>query len=145
MHHLVYISKALSPFSENDLLNLLIHSRKNNTMEGITGMLLYGNDHFIQLLEGNKEAVTRAFSRIEKDVRHHVEFRLADGPVSQRLFPDWSMGYKVLSQAEFSQFAGFTDPTSNHFLPSGTENNEESILEVLKAFANTNINEIKLV
>jgi hypothetical protein len=52
MFSIVYVSSALKPFSKTDLLTLLEKSRENNTSLGISGMLLYKDGNFMQVLEG---------------------------------------------------------------------------------------------
>ena len=55
----VYSSTAVVPFSDHDLFELLEHSRENNARDGLTGMLLYRDERFLQVLEGPEEAVRR--------------------------------------------------------------------------------------
>ena len=57
-------------------------------------MLLYQGGNFIQLLEGESAAIDTAYGRIEKDPRHHSCLRMLDGEAEERLFPDWSMGFR---------------------------------------------------
>ncbi len=59
MFFLVYVSSAVRPFSRVDLDDLLATSRANNARVGITGMLLYKDGNFMQVLEGDEEAVRR--------------------------------------------------------------------------------------
>ncbi len=70
MIELSYISTATSAMSTQDLLALLQQSRKNNADNGVTGMLLYGNGTFLQVLEGDERAVDALIANIRKDPRH---------------------------------------------------------------------------
>ena len=91
---LVYLSTARSLFSDSDLMDLLKKSQANNQAAGITGLLLYSNGNFIQLLEGEAEIVRALYSRITQDPRHHNCIQLFDRATQARLFPEWSMGFR---------------------------------------------------
>jgi hypothetical protein len=49
---LVYLSAAVFPFQPEDLLELLGKSQERNHKLGITGMLLFKQGNFLQVLEG---------------------------------------------------------------------------------------------
>lgn len=87
---LVYASQ---PFGYDDLAlaGILGVARKNNSRDGITGCLICREDLYLQMLEGDSEAVTQAFARIAKDERHTSVTKLMFGAVEKRLFPDWAM------------------------------------------------------
>lgn len=53
--------------------------RTNNERAGITGMLLYKDGNFMQLLEGEKEAVLRLHKNIIVDPRHKGFLTLLQG------------------------------------------------------------------
>jgi len=111
---LVYFSRAASPLSANALHDLLRTSREKNTQRGITGMLLYSNGNFLQVIEGTDSSVTELMAKVGKDLRHHSLSRLAVRPIEKREFSDWSMAFRDISQCAeggFSAFlkAGFND------------------------------------
>ena len=58
MHQLVYVSAATHAFTKSELLELLNKARANNQRLGITGLLLFKDGDFIQLLEGDKSCRT---------------------------------------------------------------------------------------
>lgn len=89
----VYISSAARPFSEEELNALLRKSRENNERSGLTGMLLYKDGNFIQMLEGPEQAVQTMTEKIGKDTRHQSIVSLAHTRQSQRLFPNAWMGF----------------------------------------------------
>ncbi len=55
MIQISYISTATKSMSQEDLEEILKTSRKNNAGSGITGMLLYMNNTFVQILEGEEK------------------------------------------------------------------------------------------
>lgn len=89
---LIYASRAIRLMDNKTLDTILAASRKNNPRNELTGMLLYGRGHFIQLLEGPEEKVRETYERISSDTRHSDVAILFEGKVSERLFPNWSMG-----------------------------------------------------
>jgi len=93
MYHLVYISRATQPFGQDELLALLRISRDNNARSEVTGVLLYANDRFFQVLEGPEAAVKATAARIGRDPRHTTMDVLLDEPISERQYAQWSMGY----------------------------------------------------
>jgi hypothetical protein len=93
MFFLVYVSSATRPFSGEDLRVLLETCRKNNAELGVTGMLLYKDGNFMQVLEGDEGSVRGLYERIAADPRHGGEITLQQGFAEGRQFPDWSMGF----------------------------------------------------
>lgn len=105
---LTYFSAATVPFSRDDLLALLDHSRTRNAESDITGMMLFHDAHFVQVLEGPDEEVRTTFARICEDTRHrsiHVEL---EDTIEERMFPDWSMGFRDLADGSAEEIAGFS-------------------------------------
>lgn len=102
MHQILYTSKALKPFNENELQKLLEAARVNNSKKSITGMLLYCNSIFIQLLEGNEEDLNKLFEVISKDARHNEVKKVIESEITKPQFPDWSMGYKYLTPQQLT-------------------------------------------
>lgn len=109
MISLTYISSASRELSRSDIDELLATSRRHNAAVGLTGMLLYADDHFIQTLEGEEECVEELLERIRRDSRNHdVVIALRD-QIEARSFGEWSMGCKVLSAEEVAAVPGFND------------------------------------
>ena len=64
----------------------------------ITGMLLYHDGHFLQLLEGNEQAVRELYGVIVEDERHKWVSLVMTGPTAERDFADWTMGFRDLDE-----------------------------------------------
>lgn len=109
MFFLVYASSATRPFSESDLSDLLATSRENNARVGITGMLLYKDGNFMQVLEGEERAVRALYGKIGIDPRHKGEITLVRGFAGGRQFPDWSMGFRDLDSPEARAAPGYSE------------------------------------
>jgi acylphosphatase len=108
MISLVYISAARKLFSDQELVALLEKSRANNQRLDLTGMLLYKDGNFMQVLEGPDEAVAQLYRTIEQDPRHHGVMELLRHPVEQREFGQWSMGFRNLNDATLRATPGYS-------------------------------------
>lgn len=138
MFHLVYTSQSIAPFSHKELLELLGKSWHNNKKLKITGLLIYLNQRFIQVLEGEMEPVNNLYAIIQQDKRHTKVTTVIEGNTQDRLFKDWWMGFKNLSQTEFTDLSGFQniDDFFNHQKISEDSN---LVLIFLQLFYNKNL------
>lgn len=89
----VYTSRAVGRFGDDDLAALLEHSRRNNARLGLSGMLLYRERSFLQVLEGPWLQVWDRMSFIEADPRHSDVTILIADRVHERQFAEWSMAF----------------------------------------------------
>lgn len=107
--HLIYASTAMSDFDQQDLVILLRKAREANAQVGITGMLLYSDGSFFQVLEGEPAAVDRQFAKIAADKRHTKVVTIIKGPIAKRSFGDWTMGFAEIALQEFQRLDGLND------------------------------------
>lgn len=97
MHCIVYRSIPVFTGSVRDYIGevdkMLATARRRNPEVNVTGALLFNEDWFVQLLEGEYDAVHSTFNRIALDPRHEAVELLVDKAATGRLFPEWSMGF----------------------------------------------------
>jgi hypothetical protein len=93
MHFIVYTSEYTGRKEDIDLVldDIVKTSKINNPTHGITGLLFYHNQRFIQVLEGERDALEELMSIIEQDNRHKNIERILDQPIKKRGFTDWNM------------------------------------------------------
>ncbi len=103
MIRLIYLSQAVKPFSSEQLLTLRRECRRSNSENGLTGVLLYYNECFIQVLEGKEETVNRVFEAIKKDPRHTNVTELERSYITERQFEDWSMGFEEIDASQLAK------------------------------------------
>ncbi|MCC9136465.1 BLUF domain-containing protein [Pontibacter silvestris] len=48
MYHIMYVSTATVPVSDEELRAMVTQYRNNNKRDGITGILLYSGDHLFR-------------------------------------------------------------------------------------------------
>ena len=90
---LLYHSTEAYEMDASDLLKLLIDARGHNAEHRITGLLLYHDRRFMQLLEGGRETVQTLYRKIQRDPRHSDLVLETEGPASVRMFSTWHMAF----------------------------------------------------
>ena len=109
LYQIVYTSIATEPFGTTELTELLKGSVWRNTRAGITGSLLYYDGTFMQVLEGERDAVVALYSKIRHDPRHHHVIPLIHGRIVRRDFPDAAMAFRDLESPELRSLPGFSE------------------------------------
>ena len=94
----VYASRAASPLTPPMIEDILEKSRVNNPAHGITGLLCYSGDVFIQVLEGGRDEVCELYNAIVRDQRHANVRLLVFEEIRERKFCNWTMGHVDLSK-----------------------------------------------
>lgn len=109
MISLTYLSSASRKIEEDELEGILAVSQRNNAAAGLTGMLLYADEHFIQTLEGEEDVVDAAYERIQRDPRHRNVVVALREEIEERRFAAWTMGFTRLSPEDTAAIPGFSD------------------------------------
>lgn len=105
---LTYLSRATRDLLPEELDSILLQARLFNASEQVTGVLLYGDDRFFQLLEGSEASVRKAFDRVCRAQAHEGIRVLSEGPIEERFFDSWHMGFThspISAMQDLSQFA----------------------------------------
>lgn len=134
-HYLMYVSYANQPFTDASLTDLLKASHSNNRELDVTGMLLFIDGKFIQVLEGEKQVVRDLFEIIRQDPRHKKVNVIIEGRTEKRNFAEWHMGFKSLSGPDFKRIIGYKDIES--YFKDVAVNEESHVTHIfLKLFYN---------
>ena len=96
MLQMLYVSGAAPQMRHAEIEDILSASRRNNLRDGVTGMLLWADGVFIQILEGEPDTVRSLYRRIQADDRHRNLMVVLEQAAEKRLFSQWSMGFKQL-------------------------------------------------
>lgn len=140
LSRLCYASTATEKCTSLQVGSILEASFRNNAELDVTGALFFGNNYFLQFLEGPRENVNFLYHKIALDDRHNnlqiLEFR----EVGSRYFEEWSMKYvrfphviaKILKESRLREFnpykfdghaiAGIAEAFRNHYDPEITPN-----------------------
>ncbi|TPG46566.1 BLUF domain-containing protein [Sphingomonas glacialis] len=109
VHTIVYRSVPVFNGSISSYLgevdSILATARRRNPAANVTGAMLFKEDWFVQLLEGDEGDVQTTFDRIATDPRHEDVELLVNRTVPARQFPDWSMGFVGDAPAVRKRFA----------------------------------------
>lgn len=105
---LTYLSNATRDLLPEEIDSILLQARLFNASEQVTGVLLYGDERFFQLLEGPETSVRTVFDRLSR-ARAHKDIRvLSQGPIAERFFESWHMGFArspISAMQDLSQYA----------------------------------------
>jgi hypothetical protein len=134
MYRLVYVSAATVPFSKADLVDLLTKAREKNQKAGISGMLLYQDGDFLQLIEGERSAVKELFEVIKADPRHSGTIVVDEEEAEDRVFADWSMGFRDLSDPAVQAIPGFSQFMNTPLVAESFANHPSTALQFLSMF-----------
>jgi hypothetical protein len=108
--HCIYCSaSSQTEFGQLELRTLLNECRLKNAADDITGILLYLNGSFFQVLEGKSSAVEALFEKIASDKRHRRVTKVILEPIAERAFGAWTMGCPELSSSQLGQIPGLND------------------------------------
>lgn len=97
---LIYTCALTRSVSGTDLELIAETSRARNQQNGITGMLLCKDGSVLQVLEGEKTAITALYKKISEDHRITKPLILIQRETIEREFPKWSMGFKNADETE---------------------------------------------
>jgi hypothetical protein len=134
MYYIIYLSAGVKWFSETELKDILAVSNVNNRRDDITGLLLYSEGNFIQLLEGEENVVQQTFQKISGDERHKGITHIASGLLAERNFPEWAMGFKSIDAESAATFEGYVNPANKNMTRSEGSHISTNLL---KAFIRT--------
>ncbi len=108
MYRLVYVSSATSAMSESDLHALLKQSKRNNKRRKISGLLLYADGNFIQVIEGQEKNLDRLYHKIKCDPRNTGHILINKQRIEHRAFEEWGMSFKVISPQTIENLDGYS-------------------------------------
>jgi Sensors of blue-light using FAD len=131
---LLYASRAAAPVTQEIIESILQQSRTQNPALGITGVLCYGGEVYMQALEGGRDAVNALYMKIVRDTRHREVVLLHYAEVPERHFAGWTMGQVNLAKVNPSLLLKYSDkPVLDPFAVSGRAST--ALLEELIATA----------
>ena len=92
---LVYVSSAVRQLNLEEISYLLKRARERNKEYGITGVLLYISNNFMQYIEGPKDNLDIIYKIIREDDQHTGLILVDREAIESRQFGDWSMAYQT--------------------------------------------------
>lgn len=135
LSQLVYVSNRKC--SDDEINKILDACKKNNPTLDITGVLLYSDKKFIQLVEGNAKVLNQLYDKIKNDSRHEQCTMISFGMIKERAFPSWHMGSRKIAGADVDFKTNITVQdkiTFNNLLEGKEEKDGGRVLGLLKKF-----------
>jgi hypothetical protein len=130
---LTYTSLARLDLTARDIEAIHRTARDVNSIEGITGLLIFNGTHFLQIVEGSPLAIDDLVERLRRDPRHSgIEIRDQRG-IDERSFPDWSMELVRVSASYFEA----KDTVSDRLPETVSEPVRERVIQMTEAISGT--------
>jgi hypothetical protein len=132
----VYVSSAHKLLDDAELLELLQVARQNNQRSDVTGMLLYRDGNFLQVLEGPAPAVDALIDKIKRDTRHHGLILMSRRGIEERQFSDWQMAFRNMSNSHMAEegYSPFLEPTFDEEEEEETGEASQLVFRLLRRF-----------
>ncbi|MEE2772209.1 MAG: BLUF domain-containing protein [Bacteroidota bacterium] len=127
-----YVSTASREMSKEDLEGLLQETKKNNNERNITGILLYSDGNFFQILEGEQEEIGDLYATIKNDPRHYGVIKIFEKPIKSAAYETYKTEF--ISETVIYNSDQFDEYTK--FLEILDEQSQQSARNILKAFMN---------
>ena len=129
----VYVSTCRHVLSDQQLNDLLAECRINNLINQINGLLIYGEQTFLQVIEGPKESVNDLWEKLQGDDRHTRISSLLSRKIPRVLFKDWSMAFQKSASPLVLQVGGLADLLSDYH--DGLLSSEREVIRLITAFS----------
>lgn len=89
LYRLVYLSSYIGVATEDSLKEIFTVASRNNIRDEISGLLIFYEGNFFQIIEGEADQINACYKRIEADRRHRLPTRLSVQEVTERAFKNW--------------------------------------------------------
>ena len=125
MHSLIYRSHCKGLANWDLVESILDSSNRNNPANGITGVLVVTETHFLQVLEGPFKPLNATFERIARDTRHEEIQLISFKEITEKRFADWAMHgiglFDLNQELQSSLCLKFGEDNGNVRIPSTVE------------------------
>jgi hypothetical protein len=134
MKNIIYLSTAIHLMGDEELIEILNVARQKNAQHNITGVLLYSEGTFLQILEGTDKEVDTIFASIKSDKRHKNIITLLNEAIDHKSFPDWAMGFTLVKPDKADELAGYLKAADKLTVKDGNS----AAVSILKTFIENN-------
>ena len=106
---LMYASRATETVRPEALSAILKKSTHHNPSVGVTGVLCFSGEIFLQVLEGGRLPVSKLYNRIAQDPRHTDVVLLSYDEIDERSFAGWAMGQVNMARLNTSLLLKYSE------------------------------------
>jgi hypothetical protein len=127
-----YVSTANIDFQDQEIEDMMIKTNQFNSDEKITGILLYNERNFFQLIEGEKKAIQNLYEKIRQDSRHKDIIKILEKPVFEPSFDgyltDFISDTKKYNESQLKHYLHYIE-----VLDPKSEKGVKRVIEVMMA------------
>jgi hypothetical protein len=136
LSQLVYVSNRNTNCTTGEIEKILASCKQNNPPLNITGVLLYSEAKFIQLVEGEAKVIMSLYDKIKSDPRHSNVMMISYNPIKEKSFPSWHMGTRDISKTDVQFKTDISAEDKKVFteILGGKEESGQKVLNLLKRF-----------
>lgn len=110
-----YISNASEHLKSEDIEMMMIETERCNINNNIRGILVYSDQAFFQVLEGEYRKVMSLFEKIEKDSRHYNVLKILETKSSESRYKKFSSKYITFYKEKATmEIVKFLDNNEEH-------------------------------
>ena len=117
-----YVSTAAKELYKIEINQILELTEKKNNENDLSGILLYSDGNFFQVIEGEKDQVDEIFTVIKQDSRHFNIFTIFEKQISATNFEDYKVDFLTVSmrkdQKELQPYIKQIDKLNKEIRPS---------------------------
>lgn len=99
LHQIIYTCEQARPLDQDDLIELSADAMGRNAEHHITGVIVYCDGYFLQLIEGYRHELNHLMRSIRHDNRARNIEILSDAGIQVRDYPDSFMSLHILSES----------------------------------------------
>ena len=134
LNQLIYVSNRAC--TSHDIEKILETAQVYNKRHNLTGLLLYTDTKFVQLIEGEKKDLDTLYDKISKDARHTSPCVISTDIILERAFPSWQMAGKRIGTNKIDYISSISSNEKEKFEETlaGKKDNGFFVTELMKRF-----------
>ena len=100
LHTICYVSTADSTITNDNVQVVFDGVIEKNLSRSITGILLYSQGNFMQIMEGEPDGLFKLYDSIKEDPRHHHVIEILSSPINHRIFENYQTGFSIVNDPQ---------------------------------------------
>ncbi len=126
---IAYISNRSQSTTDEDVNLILSQADQYNNKNKITGLLVYSDENFFQLIEGEKNEIVQLFEKIKNDQRHKTLIKFFEKEIFRNAYD----GYFCDKVNDLSEFDDLKLQDYIHYLMVLENPERHAVLEIVKS------------
>ena len=106
--NLTYVSRAEGAVDGEALKSILASAQESNRLHGVTGVLLFNRQFFLQTIEGSRPAINQLLTNLINDKRHFDLQIIESIQIAERQWDQWAMAYATPTEKNQSLFLKYS-------------------------------------